>query len=260
MPTGLENLLPHVPAFLMVLARMTGIFIFAPVFGSSVIPMRVKALLAIVLAFSVYPIVPAQLPIELNVFTLGLAMGTELLIGLVIGYGASLPLIAMQLGGVMIGHQLGLGLAQVMDPQFNEQTEVLSQFLFMVALALFLMLDGHHAMFAALIESYRSVPLGGYRPDGTALTMIVGLLRATFELGMRVAAPVLCLIFLETVAMGFVARTVPQLNILSLGFPLRIMAGLSMLIGMVTVMFTTLGDAMGEMLGRVMQLFAVGGV
>lgn len=255
MTMGLENLLPHAPAFVLVLTRMTGIFIFAPVFGSSVIPMRVKALLAGVLAFCVYPMVPAQLPIELNLFTLGLTIGTELLIGLVIGYGASLPLIAMQLGGVMIGQQLGLGLAQVMDPQFNEQTEVLSQFLFMVALALFLMLDGHQAMFAALIESYRSVPLGGYRPDGTLLSLVVGLLRSMFELGLRVAAPVLCLIFLETVAMGFVARTVPQLNILSLGFPLRIIAGFMMLVAMVGAMFTSLGDVMGEMLGRIMQLF-----
>jgi len=128
----------------------------------------------------------------------------------------------------------------------------------MVALALFLLMDGHQAMFAALIESYRSVPLGGYRPDGTLLSLVVGLLRSMFELGLRVAAPVLCLIFLETVAMGFVARTVPQLNILSLGFPLRIMAGFSMLIGMVAAMFTSLGDAMGQMLGRILQLFGGG--
>jgi len=256
MTTGLELLLPHVPTFALVLARMTGIFIFAPVFGSSVVPMRVKALLALVLTFCVYPIVPAQIPVELNLFTLGFTLGSELLIGLVIGYGASLPLVAMQLAGVMIGHQLGLGLAQVFDPQFNEQTEVLSQFLFLAALALFLLLDGHQAMFAALVESYRSVPLGGYMPDGSMLSMILGLLRATFELGLRVAAPVLCLIFLETVAMGFVARTVPQLNILSLGFPLRIIAGMSMLIGMVAAMFTSLGDVMVVMLGRILELFA----
>jgi flagellar biosynthetic protein FliR len=251
----LHNLLPHVPAFMLVFFRMGGIFIFAPMFGSKVLPIRVKVLLALVLAFCVYPVVPPQLPLVLNVSTLAVAVGSEILIGMVIGYGASLPLVAMQIGGQMMGHQLGLGLAHVISPEFDEQVEVLSQFLFVSALAIFLLLDGHHAMLTALVNSFQSVPLGGYRPDGALIALITGLLGATFELGMRVAAPLLCLIFLETVAMGFVARTVPQLNILSLGFPLRIIVGFFLLVGVVASMFSALGETLDLMLGALIRLF-----
>ncbi len=256
MSTGLEQLLPHIPAFLLVLFRLTGIFIFGPVFGSSVIPMRAKVLLALVLAFCIYPVIPPQVPVQLSLMTLAVAVGTELLIGLVIGYGASLPLVAMQIGGLMMGHQLGLGLAQVFNPEFNEQTEIMSQLLFFLALVAFLLLGGHHAMLVALVHSFESVPLGGYRMDGSVLDLVVGLLTATFELGIRVAAPLLCLVFLETIAMGFVARTVPQLNILSLGFPLRILLGFLLVAGIVATMFDAVSEAIFQMMRNVIALFS----
>ncbi len=255
MSDELLTILPHVPAFMLVFFRMTGIFLFAPMFGSSVLPMRLKVLLALVLAACVYPIVPPQLPVILNLGTLAFVIGSEILIGLIIGYGASLPLLAMQIAGQTMGHQLGLGLAQVFNPEFNEQTEVLGQFLFISALAVFLLLDGHHAMLTALVASYQSVPLGGYVPDGGLLMLITGMLSAVFELGLRVAAPLLCIIFLETVAMGFIARTVPQLNILSLGFPLRILAGFFVLTALVASMFGAFEDTMSDLLGALIRAF-----
>jgi len=255
MPGALEPILPHVPVFLLVFFRLTGIFIFGPVFGSSVLPVRVKVMLALVLAFCVYPIIPPQVPIELGWGAMAAAIATELLVGLIIGYGASLPLIAMQVGGLMMGHQLGLGLAQVFNPEFNEQTEVLSQFLFLMALAAFLLLNGHHAMLMALVNSFDSVPLGGYVPDGGLVFTITGMLTAMFELGLRVAAPLLCLVFLETIAMGFVARTVPQLNILSLGFPLRIILGLFLLVGLAAVMFESVAHMITQTIQTLLRMF-----
>ena len=256
MTSAVEVLIPHMAPFLMVAFRLGGLFMFAPMFGSSVLPMRVKVLLALALAVCVYPGIPAQSGPPMTLITLPIVLGSEMLIGIAIGYAASLPLLAMQIGGQMMGHQLGLGLAHVFNPEFNEQVEVLSQFLFLVALAAFLLLNGHHALLHALASSFHAVPLGGYAPDGGLVALTVGMLSASFELGVRVAAPLLCLIFLETIAMGFVARTVPQLNILSLGFPLRITLGLFLLIGLVAMMFTTFGDAMTTMLNRLVFAFS----
>lgn len=255
MTTGLEHFIPHVFPFLLVLFRTAAIFMFAPMFGSSVIPIRVKLLLSLALSVCIYPVIPFQLIVFDSIFALAFAVAMEMLIGLAIGYGASLPLVAMQVGGQMMGHQLGLGLAQVFNPEFNEQTEVLSQFLFMMALAIFLVLNGHHAVLHALAGSFESVPLGGYVPDGTLVGLVTGLLGSMFELGMRVAAPLLCLIFLETVAMGFVARTVPQLNILSLGFPLRILVGLFLLMGLVTLMYDVLAVHIQQTMRAIIQVF-----
>jgi len=254
---GLALIYAHVPAFLLVLFRLGGIFIFGPIFGSQVIPIRVKVLIALVLAVCIYPIVPPQVPVELSLPTLGVAVGTEMLIGLIIGYGASLPLIALQIGGQMMGHQLGLGLAQVFSPDFNEQTEVMSQFLYLMALTAFLVLGGHHAMISALVTSFHAIPLGGYLPDEALLQLISGLLQSMFELGLRVAAPLLCLVFLETVAMGFVARTVPQMNILSLGFPVRIIVGFFVLVATIAAMWTEATHAIVQMMRAVAQLFVV---
>jgi flagellar biosynthetic protein FliR len=257
MSTGLTHLLPHIPAFLLVMSRLTGIFMFGPVFGASVIPRRVKVLLALVLAFCIYPIIPPQVPVQLTMGNLIFAVAGELLIGAVIGYVASLPLVGMQLAGVMIGHQLGLGLAQVFNPEFDEQTEVFSQFMFLAALAAFLIMDGHHAMIHALVGSFETIQLGGYVPDGRIVTVVTGLLTSAFELAIKVSAPLLAVIFLETLAMGFVARTVPQLNILSLGFPLRLILGFGITAGLVTLMFDEMMAAMLEMFRAMVRMFAM---
>ena len=257
MTPAFDAILPFVPAFLLVFFRLTGLFLFAPVFGSNVIPRRVKALLALVLTFCIFPIVAPHTPIVLAMPAFAVTVGTELLIGLVIGYGASLPLIAMQIGGQLIGQQLGLGLAQVFNPDFNEETEVLSQFLFLVALVVFLLLNGEQMLITALAHSFRDVPIGGMIPQGHILNFVLGLLQAMFELGLRVAAPLLCMIFLETVAMGFVARTVPQLNILTLGFPLRIMAGFLLMVGASCLLFPSISEALRQMFIQLTQLFTL---
>lgn len=256
MPDSLQPILPHIPAFLLVMFRLTGLFLFAPLFGSSAIPVRVKVLLALALAVCVYPMVPPQAPVGLSMVTLGVAVGSELLIGAAIGYGASLPLIALQMGGMVMGQQLGLGLAQVFNPDFNEQTDVLGQFFYLLAVTIFLLLNGHHALLAVLIGSFEAVPLGGFLPGESVLQLMVGLLGAMYELAIRVAAPLLCIVFLESIAMGFVARTVPQLNILSLGFPLRILIGLLLILVVLAAMNDALADAIRQSMRAMDRVFA----
>lgn len=255
MPSSLENLLPHIPAWLLVLFRLTGIFIFAPMFGSNLVPVRVKVMLALVLSFCVYPIVPVATPLELSLGQLPMIVGSELLIGLIIGYGASLPLVALQMGGMMIGQQLGLGLARVFTAQFGEQIDVTAQFFFIVALTIFIVLNGHQALLAVLVRSFEAIPLGGYAPEMSLMRMITGLISSMYELAVRVAAPLLALVFLETIAMGFVARTVPQLNILSMGFPLRILMGLALMTAVLAAMSDALVAEIRDALGIMLRYF-----
>ena len=178
-----------------------------------------------------------------------------MLIGLVIGFGAALPLIAMQMAGRLMEQQLGMGLAEMIDPGFEASADVLGRLLFLIALTLFLLMDGHHALLGVLVGSFHRVPLGGYTPDGGALTVLVGLLGAMVELAVRVAAPLLCLVFLEAIAMGFVARTVPQLNILTAGFPLRILMGLALVGAALAVMGDAFVGSMREVLTALARLF-----
>jgi len=246
LPVTLEPLLNHLPAWLLVLFRLAGIFMFGPIFGSITIPMRIKVLLALGLSFCVYPMLlspgsPAAanvLPVienGLSLWTVAMMVAMELLIGLIIGYGASLPLFGMQIGGYVVDQQMGLGIAGVFNPELGETTGIISEFYFMLAMTLFIIMGGHRVMLTSLVGSFGSVPLGGFTPSSEMLGLIIGLLNSMVQIAMRIAAPILCLIFLETVAMGFIMRTVPQLNILSIGFALRILAGTSLLVAAIVI-------------------------
>ena len=146
MSVDLTPILPYVPVWLMVLFRLTGIFVLAPVLGSSTVPRIVKVFLAVGLSFAIWPMLwldpdasghLAASVRGLDMWSLGLLVALELLIGYVIGYAASLPLAGMQLGGHMIDQQMGLAAAQLFNPEFDDQTGVTGQLLFMFALALF---------------------------------------------------------------------------------------------------------------------------
>lgn len=241
MTVDLRPILDHLPAWLMVLFRISGIFLFAPLLGATTIPARVKVFLALGLSLCVYPLllspdrpaaplVRAAIDTPLHLWGLGAAVAVELLIGLVIGYGASLPIIAAQVGGHVIDQQIGLGLAGVFNPELGEQSGVVGEFFFLTALTIFVIIGGHRVMLVTLAGSFDHVPLGGFADMHGMLLMTLGLLSAMFDLALRVAAPLLAIIFLETVAMGFIARTVPQMNIMSIGFALRILIGLAVLI------------------------------
>lgn len=236
----LTALYDRVPAFLLVLFRLGGLMVWGPLYGSTVVPPRVKVFTVLVLAMAVFPLIEQRhLPpdgLRLDLFMLAPLAVAEMLIGMVVGFVAGLPLLGVQVGGLLIGQQMGLGLAQFFNPDLQDESDVLGTLLYMMTIACFLLLGGHEQLLLTVLRSFEHVPLGGYRPDAGLLALIGGLLAAAIETALRVAAPLLALVFLETVAMGFVAKTVPQLNILSLGFPLRILGGLLIVaVGLVAI-------------------------
>lgn len=264
MPVDLTPILPYVPVWLMILFRLTGIFVLAPVLGSSTVPRMIKVFLALGLSFAVWPMLwmdgqasghLAQAVRGLDLWSLGLLVALELLIGYVIGYAASLPLTGMQLGGHIVDQQMGLAAAQLYNPEFDDQTGVTGQLLFMFALALFVAAGGLNVMLHTLAQTFRHVPLGGFASFGQIVHMVVGMITIMFELGLRIAAPLLCLMFLISVGMGFLMRTVPQFNILSVGFAIRILSSLFIMMMLVGAMAGAYGDLVGEILGTVMRFF-----
>ncbi len=229
--------------------------IYGPIFGSSVIPPRVKIFLALVLGLAVYPLVRPEhgQTLSLDLWTLGPLVAMELMVGLVIGFLATLPLVAVQVGGLVMGQQMGLGFARFYNPAIEDDADVLGQVLFLMVLAGFLMIGGQESMVLAVLHSFEHMPapaITSFAPDLQLAGLMAGLLSAALELALRVAAPLLCLLFLQTLAMGFIAKTVPQVNILSLGFPLRILAGLSMIgLGLVVI-----DDVIMEFVGEALRL------
>ncbi|MEM7681091.1 MAG: flagellar biosynthetic protein FliR [Planctomycetota bacterium] len=259
--TDLGPILIHSPAWLMVLFRLSGVFLLSPMLGSATVPRTVKGMFVFVLSLAIYPTLitdttqPAFAHLigwvgaSPSIWALAPIIGLELLIGYFIGLCATLPLVGMQLGGHIVDQQLGLSFAQIVNPELGDSSGVVGEFLFIVSLGLFALLGGHLAIVATLIGSFHAVEPGGMTDIGGLLGIFIGLLTVTFEVAMRVAAPVLCLMLMVTVGMGFVARTVPQMNILSVGFSIRILVGGLML----TLITASIGERFVELFDTVWQ-------
>lgn len=214
----------HVGPFLLVLARLAGLVVFAPVIGSPVIPWRVRIMLVLVFSLALYPTLPAeqQTPVRLDLFSLGVAVALESLIGVIIGLIAALPMYAAQLGGLVVGQQVGLGLGMIYNPALDTEADVVGQLLLFMALAVFIVLGGLEAVFLALAHTFSHIPLAGARISDLPVDLLLGLVAAGFDIALRVSAPVLAILLIETIVTAVLMKTMPQLNIMSLGFAIKI--------------------------------------
>jgi flagellar biosynthesis protein FliR len=167
-------------------------------------------------------------------------MATELAIGAVIGIVAAIPLMTAQMAGLVMGQQMGLGLASVFNPSIEIEGDNIGQMLFFVAISGFLMAGGLEVLFGALVSTFARVPLGGFVFTEAPLELLVGVLTSGFEIALRVAMPVLVILFMENLAMGFIMKTVPSLNIMTFGFPIKIIGGLIIVIASLVVMIEVL--------------------
>jgi flagellar biosynthetic protein FliR len=229
----LSSSLPRVVVFVLALARVGGLLIMAPLLGSRVAPVRVRAAIAFFLAAAMLPAVPAEaglaIAADAGPIRLGAALLLEISIGFAVGLVAQFVFSGVQMAGQLAGIQMGIGLSNLIDPQTQEHITSLSQWQNLLALLVFVALDGHHALIRAVAESFAVVPLGGGFPSADGLGRILVLAGGIFVVALKVAAPVLVLLLLVNGAMGVLAKVIPQLNVFIVGFPLNVAVGLFML-------------------------------
>lgn len=222
-----DQILPHLPAFAAVLARVSGLFIFTPVLTSSSIPFTVKVATALAFTFAVYPIANLDhlVGMEVDLIQLLPIVLTELAVGAVLGILAAIPLLSVQLAGLLAGQQMGLGLAQTFNPAMDIEGDNLGQLYFIVATAAFVSLGGVETVAGCLIHSFSLIPAASPAAPLFDVSILTGLIHSGFDMAFRIALPVLTIIFLETIATGFLMKTVPTINVMTFGFPLRVMLG-----------------------------------
>lgn len=226
MPWTLFDIQLALPTYALVLFRVSGLALTAPVFSSRVIPGRVRAALVIALAAMLFPLVSSQAPRELSWSGAIVGAAGEMMIGLTIGLCLAVFVSGVEVAGLMVGRQAGLALGQVFDPNTNNQGSIMGQVYTISLMTLFLLVGGHRATIAALLDSYTVLPLLSFRMDESIVLLFVEMLTASFILGIRLAGPVLIAMFLIGTAMGVLSRTMPQFNILSVGFTIRVMVAI----------------------------------
>jgi len=228
-----EQVLPHAMGFFLVLSRLGGLMLIAPVLSSEVIPRRVKVAFLLVLSAVVYPTIDHDTysTIPLDLLTLAPLVASEMAVGATIGFIALIPIMSVQLAGLIMGQQLGLALAEQFNPALNISAENFGQLLFMTTMTSFIYLDGLEFLYASLVHTFAVLPAGGLHASITPVELLTGLVSSGFVIAMRIAMPVMAIILLETIAIGFIMKTVPALNILNVGFPIRILVGTTAFIG-----------------------------
>lgn len=235
---------------LLVAARVGGIFLVAPAFSTSVLPARLRALMALVFAQGLLATV-APAGVGVDAMSLAVAVACELAIGATIGYAARLVFAGVQLGAAHVGHQMGLSLAELYQGPGGQGAGTLRRFLYLLAIVVFLTIGGHREVIFALRRTFRAIPLAGFPAAEGMLGMVVALLGASFVLALKIAAPVLITLLMVTVALGLVQRTVPQLNTFTVGMPIRFMVGLLALAAALAVFSGLVEQALAATFARV---------
>jgi flagellar biosynthetic protein FliR len=220
--------------FTFLFLRIGAILIMIPVIGERTVPLSVKGGIAILISLLLLPTVHATLPdlhseSEAEIFLLVIAMCSEVLIGIVIGFTAKIIFAGIQFAGEMIGIQIGFSVVNVIDPISNAQVSVISEFQYIVALLIYLAVDGHHTFILAIADSYRFVSPFSYHFSGALMQNILVFSKELFVTAIKISAPVMAVLLFTNVALGVMARTVPQINIFIVGFPLQIAVGLTIL-------------------------------
>lgn len=257
----LDTILSQGIPFLFVLTRITGLFLFTPMLSSNSIPRMYKALLAFMFAIAIFPFVPVQvLPATLDFASLAPMLFTELLIGIVIGLVAGLPMVAIQMGGYIMGYQMGLSLAQSFNPELDTNSSVIGQLLFYLSIFIYISVGGFEMIFTILADSFHTINSGAFGAGDVPLDLVLSVLNSGFDLALRVASPVMGVVSMLMIAMGFIMKTMPQINIMSIGFAIQILAGLSIMVVLIGTIAMVAGDEMIhvlELLNAWVQSFAM---
>jgi flagellar biosynthetic protein FliR len=172
----------------------------------------------------------------------------ELMIGACIGFIAGLPLVAMEMAGHLMGHQMALSLAQSYNPELDANLNSVGSMLFFLGISAFVFMGGPETVLMILTDTFAVLPIGGFDASKTPIDLVLGVLTTGSEIAIRVSAPTIGIIMASMVAMGFLMKTMPQLNVLSVGFAVYIVGGLLMLIFALFAINDTLSEYIGDTL------------
>lgn len=220
-----------VEGFILVFARISGLFLSAPIFSSRQMPGQVKIILLLVLAAMMAYSLPVTASLELtSPYSFLAAVVLEVLVGYTIGFIAYMLFAGIQLAGQLMDMQMGFAIVNVVDPQSGMQIPLMGNLTQTIALLSYLAVNGHHYLLEAVAQSYQIIPVLGLKLSSAFYQGLFAVSAEMFVIALKVAAPLVIAILITDIAMGFIARTVPQMNVFIVGLPLKIMMGLGCLL------------------------------
>ncbi|MDR1160472.1 MAG: flagellar type III secretion system protein FliR [Syntrophomonadaceae bacterium] len=232
--------------FFIIFLRMSGLFISAPIFSSNQIPVRIKIFALLIISFCLAYAVPVTFPESAqSAFHIVTIMGMELLVGCAIGFVSNMIFAGIQLAGQLMDMQMGFGIVNVVDPLSGTQVPLLGNFTQVMTLLIFLAVDGHHYLIQSVVNSYQLIPVMGMHLTGHFMDQLLKVMVYVFAIAIKISSPLVLTVLTADIAMGFIGRTVPQMNVFIVGMPLKILLGFICLLMLVPVyawLFETIFD------------------
>lgn len=226
--------------FLLVLVRMSALFVITPVFGSRNVPSYLKIAFAFFCSMILITLMKDVNVEFTNIYTYAALIAKELAVGIILGYTSYMVFSTLYFAGQIIDTQIGFGMVNVLDPMQDAQVPLTGNFIYIIALLFFLMLNGHHVLLTALFKSYNVLPIDSFAFNDVLFNNIFRIFYETFAIGFKISIPVLAAALLAEVALGILAKTVPQMNVFVIGMPLKVGVGLLTLFAMMPMFLSTM--------------------
>lgn len=249
MSFGAIDFWSNIQVFFLVLVRVTGMFVVAPIFGRRSIPTYYKAGFSFFIALIMMNVIEqSDIKTGESMFTYAPLVFKEFIVGLILGFVGYIILSGIYIAGQMIDMKIGFGVVNIIDPMTNIQVPVTANFYTTITLLVLLMMGGHHLLIRALYESFSLLPLGEAIFSTALEPDVIRLFGSIFTIGFKIAAPIIAAVLVSDIGLGIITKTVPQLNVFVVGMPLKIVMGF-------IIMFITVPAFIGivEMLIRGMD-------
>jgi len=248
----MELLKSYLPNFLFILLRAGIVLNLLPVFGSKTFPAQFRIGLAVAFSLVLTPVV--QFPVE-NA-AVPVIIIREVMFGMIFGLGARMIFFTVDMAGQIMSNATGLSIATVFNPEIGQSTEI-ARLYGIVAILLFLALDMHHDLITVFVKSYEWLPAGSPMDPGRLSAAAVSFTGSVFTVSLKLAAPVMIIMLISHVMLGFISRVVPQINILFVGFPIYLVVGFLVMILGLPVFITVLGGYFSSIKDELMRLIVV---
>jgi flagellar biosynthetic protein FliR len=239
----MELMIEKLLGFVMVLTRISAFFIVLPVFGWRSIPVRIKVAITVLLAVFFSAIIPMPVNAgKISSIEAILLLVNEAMYGLALGLIVACVFAAVKFSGRIIERQMGLAMAQILDPFTGERSQPLGSLLEMIFILIFLSANGHHLFLMIISRSYDSFPAGSMPTIPVLAKGVISAGSTMLLHGLKLAAPTLAAFIMLMVILAVLARMVPEMNILFISLPLRVGMGLLM----VAIFVPFIGSFVGE--------------
>jgi flagellar biosynthetic protein FliR len=257
---GLELfLVSRFMVFTLVLARTSTLLVTAPIFGAPGLPRRVRAFIAVAISLLVTPVyLGTSLPPVEQIVDYGRLLANEALTGLLLGLSMNILFSGIQVAGQIVSQMSGLSIADAFNPAFEEDASVFSSLFYFLTMAVFVAVGGHRLVTEALLDTFAAAPPGHAALGHGFVEVLTNVATQSFALGIRAAAPLLTALLLSNVVLGLVSRTLPQINVIVVGFGINALLALGVLLLSLGGVAWTFQDSTLDVLQTVKQVIGTG--